>query len=81
MSQWEKLYKKIRNNPRNVKFEEIDRLLRHAGFVRRQSNSGGSHYSYSHEQLSEILTIPKNKPVKAFYIKLALTFYEQVVGE
>ena len=48
MSKREKLLEKIRNNPRSVRFEEIDLLLEQSGFRRRQASKGSSHYFYIH---------------------------------
>lgn len=46
MSKREKLLEKIRNNPRNVRFDDLDSILIEYGFMRRQSQSGTSHYVY-----------------------------------
>jgi hypothetical protein len=46
MSKKEKLLEKVRNNPRNVRFDNIDSILLEYGFVRRQSRKGTSHYVY-----------------------------------
>ena len=41
----EKLLKKLKNNPRTVKFKEIDKILKDIGFERRQPAKGSSHYT------------------------------------
>jgi len=46
VSQWEKLLQSIRNNPKSVRFEELDKVLRNTGFERKQSGKGTSHYRY-----------------------------------
>ena len=46
MSQWEKLLQSICNNPKSVRFEELDRALRNTGFERKQSGNGTSHCRY-----------------------------------
>lgn len=68
----EKLYAKIVNNPRDVRFEELDKLLTQFGFWRRQPGGGSSHYNYSHPQLPDVLTIPFARPIKAIYVKQAI---------
>ncbi|NLY66261.1 MAG: hypothetical protein GX069_01740 [Tissierellia bacterium] len=79
MSTYEKLYKKIKNNPKNVSFHEIDKLLvQVGGFIRRSPRGGSSHYTYSHDDLKEIITIPKDRPIKAVYIKRALAAFDMV---
>ncbi len=42
MSQWEKLLARIHNNPKSVTFDELDKILQRAGYVRRQPRSGSS---------------------------------------
>ncbi len=46
MSKREKLLEKIRTNPRNVRFDDLDSILLEYGFRRRQSGKGTSHYVY-----------------------------------
>jgi predicted RNA binding protein YcfA (HicA-like mRNA interferase family) len=54
----EKLLEKIRQNPKNVRFKDIDRLLRSLGFEKRQR---GSHATYILQGQGRI-TIPVRKP-------------------
>ncbi|MDI6736132.1 MAG: type II toxin-antitoxin system HicA family toxin [bacterium] len=75
MSMIEKLYQKIKNNPKNVRFEEIERLLLNIGFEERQAQKGSSHYIFYHKKLKNNIVIPKPhqaKHVKPIYIKKAL---------
>ena len=44
MTRREKELERIRNNPTNVRFEDLDRLLRSYGFESRSPR--GSHYFY-----------------------------------
>ena len=76
MSQWEKLLERIHNNPKTVTFNELDRILRRSGFVRRQPRSGSSHYVYT--KGNRILTIPQHSPyVKETYVKEALRVLDE----
>jgi len=71
LSQLQKLWEKVRNNPKAVRFEELDKLLLKSGFKRRQPRSGSSHYTYVKNGC--ILTVPYNRPhVKEKYVELAL---------
>ena len=51
----------------NVSFADLRRLLVWLGFDER--TSGGSHYTYSHPDLPEILTVPRRKPLKPVYVR------------
>jgi len=75
MSKLEKLLQNIRNNPKQVRFEELDRILSSEGFNRRQSGGGSSHYIYSKGSIR--LTVPFRKPyILEAYIKLAIKALE-----
>lgn len=78
MTRLDKLFFDIVNNPKDVKFEDIDKVLRYYGFDRRQPKSGSSHYTYFHSLLPDILTIPKDKPIKAVYVKKAIEAIERI---
>lgn len=78
MSKLKKLLEKIRNNPRQVRFDEMDKILLHYGFTKRQPRSGSSHYTY---KLGSVrLTIPFEQPhIKLSYVELALEALEGVI--
>ena len=68
MSQLMKLWTRVKNNPKAVSFEEADKLLTKAGFVRRQPNSGSSHYIYKKDD--RMVSVPKKQPyINEEYIK------------
>lgn len=53
----------------SLSFEELRRVLRDLGFEER-TPSGGSHYTFSHSDVAEILTIPrKTGHVKPVYVR------------
>lgn len=54
MSRREKLIAKMRSSPRNIRFQEVDALLRHEGFV--LFNQRGSHRTY-HRADGRLLTL------------------------
>lgn len=82
MSHYKKLYAKMKNNPKDVRFQDIDKLLtQKGGFIRKNPGRGSSHYTYSHPNLVPIITIPKDRPVKSIYIKEALSAFDMVKGD
>jgi predicted RNA binding protein YcfA (HicA-like mRNA interferase family) len=81
MARREKLLNRIRNNPHQVRFEDIDKVMRQAGFEERHS---GSHYVYSHPQIEGVVTIvrPHGKGgtqfVAPIYVKKALASLDEL---
>jgi len=65
-------FDRIKNNPKNVTFKDLDKLLRDTGFIRRPQKSGTSHFVYKIEGCFELLTVPYAKPVGEVYVKKAL---------
>lgn len=62
-----KLAEKIIQNPKNVDFSELSRLLEGFGFECRQPRGGSSHYVF--RKLGRMpISVPKNKPVNKKYV-------------
>lgn len=77
MSKREKLLAAVKNNPKTVRFEDLNKILLDAGFRVTQPRGGLSHYTYHYSGHS--LTVPRKKPyVKVVYVKLALTMLEEL---
>ncbi|MBR3746374.1 MAG: type II toxin-antitoxin system HicA family toxin [Selenomonadaceae bacterium] len=71
MSKLEKLLQRIRNNPKTVRFEEIEKLLLRHGFIESQSGGGSSHYIFKRDET--FITIPRHgKFVNEVYILKAI---------
>lgn len=73
MSQWEKLLRRLRSTPNDMRFEELKKILEHYGY----SNVGiaGSHYTFSREN-HDTISIPKHNPIKKPYVKLVKSIVE-----
>lgn len=75
MSKLEKLLQRIRNNPLQVRFVELDKILLNEGFNKRQPGGGSSHYIYT--KGCKRLTVPFRKPyILEAYVKLAIKAIE-----
>jgi predicted RNA binding protein YcfA (HicA-like mRNA interferase family) len=59
MSQRAKLLQKIRNNPRGVSFDELDKVLQWYGFELRGVR--GSHHAYRHRQSRTTLIVVRRR--------------------
>jgi predicted RNA binding protein YcfA (HicA-like mRNA interferase family) len=71
----EKLLEKIRQNPKNVRFQDIDKLLLSRGFEKRQR---GSHATYILKGQGRI-TIPLRKPfILPVYVKEVLKLLDEL---
>ncbi len=76
MSRREKALKKVKQNPKNVRPEELERLLIRFGFEKRSGK--GSHVIYKRKGFRPI-TVPYRKPfLKPYYVKLALQIIETI---
>jgi len=81
MSKKEKQLQKIRQNPQNVRFEDLDSLLQECGFSCRQPHGGSSHYVYvlETEQQTYQITVPYKRPfVKRVYVKHVLSIIDEL---
>ena len=75
MSRKEKAIEKLRQNPKNVRFEEIETILYRLGFEKRQSGTSHATFTLGEHRI----TIPKRKPfIKPFYVKLFLALLDEI---
>lgn len=65
MSKKDKLLKAMKNNPKDVRFEDLKKLLISYGY--EAFNTGGSHGVFRKEG-SHDEVVPYKKPVKAYYV-------------
>lgn len=69
MSQWEKLLAKIMNLSKDLRFEELKKVLESYGYEMSNPRGGSSHYTFRKRWCSPI-TIPKHIPIKKVYVEL-----------
>ncbi|MBS9778702.1 MAG: type II toxin-antitoxin system HicA family toxin [Campylobacteraceae bacterium] len=69
MSKYDKLIEKMQNNPKDIAFKELKKILESAGFV--GVNTGGSHWVFRKDGFQNI-TIPYKRPIKVIYVKKVL---------
>lgn len=80
MSRRDKLLEKIRNNPKAVRFEDLDRLLTFFGFERRQRRGGSSHYVYFRRPY--VFPVARHKPHIHFKtVKDALSIIDEILED
>lgn len=72
MSKWSKLYQQLLSNPNMiVRFGDLEGLLRAFGFVHLRTK--GSHKSYRHPMVPDILTVqPRGKDAVSYQVQRLL---------
>lgn len=75
MSQLEKLIQRIKSLDKNLRFDELRKVLELYGFVMGMPGRGGSHRTFRKEGFRPI-TIPVNNPVKLDYVKVVKELIE-----
>lgn len=73
----EELVEKMRCNPRNWRFEEVESLLQFYGFTMRRPKRG-SHRIFTHPDLPNLLNVPHAKPVKPVYVRKVVEFLDEL---
>jgi len=78
MSQLEKQKAKIMRaeSPKDITAIELQSFMSKYGF--ELSSKNGSHYSYKHEKLDTLVTIPMHSPIKRPYIVLVKQAIEKI---
>ncbi|MBZ0320458.1 MAG: type II toxin-antitoxin system HicA family toxin [Anaerolineae bacterium] len=81
MSKKKKRLEKLRQNPKNVSFEELSQVLSDWGFVLKRT--AGSHHQFEVEVgLNKYsITIPFRRPIKEYYVKEAVSIIDKIINE
>jgi hypothetical protein len=74
MSRKSKLLSKIRQNPKNVKFNELSTFLGLCGYKLRPPKSGSHRWFFKHG--CEPIHFPEHRPIGTVYIKRLLEILE-----
>ena len=68
MSKWEKLLFRILSLSRDIRFEELRKVLESYGYAMHTPRGGSSHHVFRKEGEDPIV-IPKHTPIKIVYVK------------
>ena len=71
MSQWDKLIARICNLSKDLRFDELRKVLESYGYVMDAPRSGSSHYTFRKPGCMPI-TIPKHEPIKKVYVEMVI---------
>ena len=69
MSKWEKRLREIRSLSRELRFDELRKVLESYGYEMNTPRSGSSHYTFRKKNCIPI-TIPKHEPIKKIYVEM-----------
>lgn len=80
MSRWEKLLTKITSLSKELRFDELRKVLESYGYTMHAPNGGSSHYTFRKAGKMPI-TIPKHEPIKKAYVLLVKQVIESEENE
>ena len=69
MSKWEKLLARICTLPKDMRFDELRKVLESYGYTMNAPRGGSSHYTFR-KAGCEPITIPKHEPIKRVYVEM-----------
>ena len=76
MSKWDKLLLKILSLDKNMRFEELRKVLESYGYTMSNPGRGSSHYTFRKKGKFPI-TIPKHEPIKKVYVQMVREIVEE----
>lgn len=69
MSKWDKLLTKICTLSKEVRFDELRKVLESYGYEMRAPKGGSSHFTFRKPGCQPI-TIPNHEPIKRVYVEM-----------
>lgn len=76
MSKWDKLLARICTLSRDIRFDELRKVLESYGYEMNAPRSGSSHYTFRKKGCRPI-TIPKHEPIKKVYVEMVKQIVER----
>ena len=80
MSKWDKLLNKILSLSKDMRFQELKKVLEYYGYQMTAPSSGSSHYTFRKLGKNPI-TIPKHEPIKKIYVEMVRKIVEEGSNE
>lgn len=80
MSQWDKLIGRILSLSKDMRFEELRKVLEKYGYTMNAPKSGSSHFTFRKPGCQPI-TIPKHEPIKKVYVEMVQDIVESEVSD
>ena len=71
-----KTFKKLLSLSKDMRFNELQKILEYYGYVMNAPRSGNSHYTFRKPGKNPI-TIPKHEPIKKVYVEMVRDIVEE----
>ena len=75
MSKWDKLLTRIYTLSKDLRFDELRKVLESCGYEMNAPKGGSSHYTFRKPGCQPI-TIPKHEPIKKVYVEMVKQIVE-----
>ncbi|MBR1565551.1 MAG: type II toxin-antitoxin system HicA family toxin [Oscillospiraceae bacterium] len=75
MSKWDKLLKRIETLSKDLRFDELRKVLESYGYTMSQPHGGSSHCTFRKPGCMPI-TIPMHEPIKTVYVLMVKDIIE-----
>lgn len=75
MSSWDKLLSRILSLSKDLRFDELRKVLEEYGYEMKTPRGGSSHYTFRKAGCMPI-TIPKHEPIKKVYVEMVKEIVE-----
>lgn len=75
MTKWDKLIAKILTLSKDLRFDELRKVLENYGYEMHAPRGGSSHYTFRKPGCQPI-TIPKHEPIKKVYVEMVRQIVE-----
>ncbi len=69
MAKWDKLLARICSLSKDLRFDELRKVLASYGYEMKAPKGGSSHYTFRKEGCQPI-TVPKHEPIKKVYVEM-----------
>lgn len=75
MSKWDKLLERICSLSKDMRFEELRKVLESYGYTVNAPKGGSSHYTFR-KPGKQPITIPRHEPIKKVYVQMVKDIIE-----
>ena len=75
MSKWDKLLMRISNLSKDIRFDELRKVMESYGYKMNAPRRGSSHYTFRKPGCQPI-TIPRHEPIKKVYVVMVKEIVE-----